>query len=274
MNRYVPRLECLEDRELLASSISVIGSVLTITGTNGHDWAILYDDGTGGPGNLTGWVNGWNLSNWTANAAIDQVYLNMLAGNDYINYVLTDDTFSSMKLRGDLGRGDDYFAAYLVRGSLLSGAHYDFALDGGAGNDRMGMYANSGSLNVGLGATLSFTLFGNSGNDHLWMGYAGILDGTVNFYADGGHGNDAIGAVFTLNDDPIDAIFPGQVNITMVDHNGSNFFNLQTRRQDPADGDVINALIDSGNQRATIWATVNVALVNLHHRSNLFWFWS
>ena len=273
MNKYVPQLEALEDRQLLASSVTVNGSILTITGDNGNNWALIYDDGTGGPGNLTGYVDGWNLSNWTGNAAITHVYLNMLGGSDYINYVLTNDTFSTMQLRGDLGSSDDYFAAYLVRGSLLGGAFYDFAVDGSYGNDRMGMYANSGSLNVGLGATLNFMLLGSSGNDHLLMNYSGILDGTVNYYANGGSGNDAIGGIFDVQDDPVN-LFPGQINARMVDYSGSNFFNFQTRRRDPNDGDLIQALLDSGNQRATIWATANVTLANLNNRSSVYWFWT
>ena len=61
-------LEALEDRQLLAASFTVSGSLLTVTGSAGADAVAIIDNGTGAAGNITLRLDNGPLTPLTGNA--------------------------------------------------------------------------------------------------------------------------------------------------------------------------------------------------------------
>jgi hypothetical protein len=129
-------------------------------------------------------------------------------------------------ISGDLGKGNDRFTAnvngVLSRGQLSvkvlgnkgndtmtlnrtipmnSGSKLVCALNGGPGNDTLIVNSLSVSpvLDVPEQAEMNVILLGGQGNDKMAMNFAGDLDGSLNFLADGGVGKDTINAAFTLD---------------------------------------------------------------------------
>src|SRR5947209_1048535 len=107
--KVTPRLESLEDRCLLACTVSVDSNgVLNITGDDTANSVQINDNGTGTTGNITVICDGMTT---TPAAAVTQIKVNTLGGNDTVLYSLTGNLNGQTRLRVDLGTGNDNFAA-------------------------------------------------------------------------------------------------------------------------------------------------------------------
>src|SRR5262249_49399908 len=84
--RYLPCLESLEDRCLLAASASVSGSTLLVIGTDRPDRVQIVDNGTSLVNNVEAVVN---RVVFTPGVAITNIIARTHGGNDSVVYTLT-----------------------------------------------------------------------------------------------------------------------------------------------------------------------------------------
>jgi Ca2+-binding RTX toxin-like protein len=143
---FRPHLENLEDRRLLAAGISFNAGVVTITGTDAADRAVV----TQRRGNLTVVLSGGVSATQTFHKSdVKQIIFDGGAGDDvFVN-------LSSVRALAMGGDGNDLLIGGRRNDILIGGAGDDIliggrgndTLEGGAGNDR---------------------LQGNRGNDHLF----------------------------------------------------------------------------------------------------------
>jgi hypothetical protein len=192
---FRPRLDRLEDRNLLSVSITQHGDVLVIRGDFHEDTITINDNGTGAAHNITVVANGTTFTSGTD--PVDKIFVSTRGFADHVFYNLTGDTKSAMTLGVRLGQGHDDFTAHLNGHQLLKGADYAFDVHGGNGGDTSQFFSDD---NVGIaeGATLSVRMHGGFGEDHFGVSYKGVLNGTFDMALDGGAGNDRLNADFEL----------------------------------------------------------------------------
>src|SRR5262245_12927508 len=167
---FAPRLEALEDRQLLACTLSV-GSdgTLSITGDDAANDIEVRDTGSTGPGNITVVCDGTAT---TRPEAISSVRITTLGGNDTVRYLLLGNrNGQSVRVRADLGTGNDSFAAVLI-GSLVAGSLLDLTANGNTGNDSVDLTVNG---NLQSGSSLHLSASGSTGNDRVSTAVNGSL---------------------------------------------------------------------------------------------------
>ena len=198
-------IESLEDRRLL--SASVVGRVLTITGTDNVDRISVLEIGsrvivteaslTPGTGTERPTVT---TSRTVFNRAdVDSIAADLKGGNDFFGITSLSRNPLDATVNGGAGsdavrggRGDDTLDGG-EGNDLLSGGAGDDKLRGGAGNDRLGGDAGDDTLDGGdgrdhlLGGRGTDVLRGGAGNDVLVS-----LDGAGTDTVDGGD-DEAVG---------------------------------------------------------------------------------
>jgi hypothetical protein len=85
--RASPRLEWLQDRQLLSVSFCQVGDVLTILGDARPNKIFVADDGTAGNYNIT---EKGDKTVFTSSAHVSTIKIQNLAGADTIMYVVGD----------------------------------------------------------------------------------------------------------------------------------------------------------------------------------------
>jgi hypothetical protein len=254
---FRPRLEALEDRRLLACTVSVSASgTLSVTGDNGPNAVQIVDNGSDLPGNVTVTCDGVTT---TPSAAVAALKISTRGGNDVVGYTLAGPLVgSSRRVSVDLGTGDDTWTATFL-GALANGASWSGSVSGSTGNDllqarvlgglaggsALGLTYSGGTGNDRIdaqvvaslfdGSSLSFTGSGSTGNDVITEGLTGqLLAGSqALFAATGSTGNDVIQGVFGgdlfggsrlrfsgdggTGNDQVDAATAGNLNL----HDGS-----------------------------------------------------
>jgi hypothetical protein len=191
---FRPRLEALEDRRLLACSVTASASgTLTIGGDNAANTVLITDNGSDAPGNVTVTCDGTAM---TPAVAVHAIRISTRGGNDVVGYTLTGPlSGSSRSVRVDLGTGDDSWTANLA-GGLVNGSSWGATVSGSTGNDMLQALVSGG---VSGGSAVAFNYSGGTGNDRL-TGQVGtnLADGSsLVFGASGSTGNDTIAEAFS-----------------------------------------------------------------------------
>src|SRR5262245_39850085 len=187
-------LESLDDRMLLAASVSVVQGNLVIQGSSGSDRAVVSDDHSGGTDCYKVELNGHN-SFFNRSLVTGKIKFDGGAGNDYFRNAtscVSEATGRSGKDSLIGGAGHDELFGDDGNDSLEGGGGDDY-LYGGAGNDVMHGGDGGDSL---LGSYGNDVLYGDSGNDHLFgeenniFGPNEIYGGNDSLY--GGLGDDVL----------------------------------------------------------------------------------
>ena len=193
--RFRPRVDRLEDRNLLSVSITQHGDVLVIRGDFHEDTITINDNGTGAAHNITVQANGTTFTSGTD--PVDKIFVSTRGPADHVFYNLTGDTKSAMTLGVRLGEGRDDFTAHLNGHQLLAGADYAFDVHDGNGGDTSQLFGDA-NVAIAEGATLSVRMHAGFGEDHLGVSYEGQLNGKINMDLRGGAGDDRLDADFEL----------------------------------------------------------------------------
>lgn len=219
-----PRLEGLEDRLCLASSVELFADgTLYIAGDNRSDFVQIADDGEGTVG-VVGrleFVGAGGYEDLSGNYDVlfdnvNRIVVETFGGNDSISYTLTDPLLTpravsldlgsgndaaainvvgvhgvDLFVEVDLGRGNDLFEGNLVGDLLDAGVQFD--VDGGTGNDDIEVVAYDLYLDGASG--LDMILFGGGGHDVVIadLDFNPYSTGLVTVQVLGGLGNDYVG---------------------------------------------------------------------------------
>jgi hypothetical protein len=253
-NRFLPRLEVLEDRRLMACKVIESAGVLTIIGDNrGNDIEIV-DDGT----SLEITCDGKPVDH---SDDITSIIVNTRNGNDSVSYELSGDLAAgtTRSLSVVLGNGKDSFEGSLD-GNLLAGANLSLGVMGGNGKDELN-FAGEGA--VMAGAALSVMLNGGNASDIIDATFTGLVEGDLQVSAVGGNAPDWIVADLTL-----EAGSTGTVDAEVLGGNGPDRLTLKVQDNSGDDGDPATeddstlaelvALLDGGRGRDYFRATDNV----------------
>lgn len=146
-NRYIPQLEGLEDRRLMAVNFSVTGVRLDVISDNApgpgrgaplrNETVVITDNGTSGAGNIALKIG--NAQAIPLNGIRD-IFIDLKDGKDKVTYSMTGDLQGGVQRTVDvrLGGGVDTFSMGLIR-DLLSGARFDLDVHGEADKDTLQM---------------------------------------------------------------------------------------------------------------------------------------
>ena len=171
--------DSLEARKLLSSTL--VGGLLTVTGTNGNDTIALAVSGA----NIKVSQNGFN-DKLFASAAVQKIVVNALNGADKVT-----------------------IASGITKPATLNGGTGNDTLTGGGGNDVLNGNDNDDVLHGGPGKD---ALFGGNGNDDL-------DGGTGNDFLSGGTGSDT--ADYSSRSTPVAAIIDTDYASAPMQANGS-----------------------------------------------------
>ncbi len=131
--RFLPRLEALEDRNLLSCSVVVNNGILTITGDSAANTVTITDKGTGAPGNVKVVCDGVPTN---VMPAIKGIKVNTLDGLDSVRYQLAGNLQAGVaqNVLVNLGSGNDNFVSFFsAPGGLLNNSSLGLNVKGGVG---------------------------------------------------------------------------------------------------------------------------------------------
>jgi hypothetical protein len=230
--RFVPVFEALEDRSLPCCTAVFQAGVLSMCGTNKSDHIVIEDHGNNDSTQQVRVFCNGHLIKHVEGDLVNAIRVNTRNGNDTVEYelvgLLVGDGGPNGTNRGrdvtvNFGKGNSTFQADLA--DLLGRAQLNINVVGGKGNDTMianlhgdiisgdmhirfdGRQAKrvtevlnatfapnlwTPGVDIGLRSSLTTTFLGSKGNDTIVEAYAGLLNGTLNLFADGGRGHDLI----------------------------------------------------------------------------------
>jgi hypothetical protein len=207
---FTPGLETLENRLVPAASVEFSGGALTVHGDYWADDSLVIKHNGDGGVNITD-ANGLNVSH----VGVNELRVETHFGNDIVRYAMDGSLQRDLNMSVFLGPGNDRFTGTLNR-DMLSNADLSMYVDGDGGADRLSLYGtpsaparsgdgltdglaiNTGGLRIGSQASLFAHLYGDDDNDRVYFDYLGELDGNLNLRAEGGNGDDNVGAYLTL----------------------------------------------------------------------------
>jgi hypothetical protein len=189
-NRFVPKVEHLEDRSLLTVMTFVNNNTHTLTIINNGNLAVV-DNGTSGKGNVTVNVPG------QAPVAFDSIssIIIMDVGNpDAMAYQLTGNLTGPRRLDVDMGTGNNSFIASLG-GSLLANTSMLINVTGHTNRD---VIQEAVTGNLFDGSSLTFNVSGSTSSNLITAVVLGSMFGNSRnvFNATGGPGNDFFAGAF------------------------------------------------------------------------------
>ncbi|MFO0812471.1 MAG: hypothetical protein U0796_04600 [Gemmatales bacterium] len=228
-NRFQPRLEALEDRQVPAFSVWQQGATLFLKGSSGPDYVDIQDAGNGNYNVQADGNFGVNYS------GISRIRINAYGGDDGVTFYVDNKSMGSPTLRMDvdLGSGNDKFDADIYGSGVMMGpaipmapCHYEFNVDGGSGNDDiyMGFFADLHS-----GDRLRVRLNGQSGNDYVGFRYGGSnYGGAIHTDVFGGSGSDTVNAF--LGSTSSEGYNAGTIQLDVGGESGNDnlFFGFET----------------------------------------------
>lgn len=220
--RFVPLLEVLEERRLLAARVIEAGSVLSIIGDNKANDVQVVDDGV----SLVVTCDGKTIDH---SDDVTSVVVYGGNGDDTVTYQLTGDlTTNTMRsIRAFLGNGQDSFDASL-NGNLLAGATLKLAAWGSNGKDTLSL---DGASDVAEGALLMALFNGGNANDDIRTTLTGILLGDLQVEQHGENGSDLVAIDLTL-----EAGSTGNVSAKGFGGNGVDLVTLNVQDDSGDDG--------------------------------------
>jgi hypothetical protein len=256
-SRWIPRLECLDERALPSVTFTETDGTLEIRGDQQANSIVVTDDGTG---TIIVVADG---ETYTSETAITTIRVCSRSGADDVVYNLTGDLSSERTVEVFLGNQHDSFEANL-NGDLLDGANLSLLAKGGNGHDSLTF--NGVDSNVGAGASLSVDFWGGNGKDALLVDFAGVLMGTAAFHANGGNGKDSVGGNVTVQSWELPetgetAASTGELTVEFRGGNGVDDMSLAV---DGTTDDLTSfaASIDGGRGKDTFEYTDNVTAID------------
>jgi hypothetical protein len=253
---FVPRLESLEDRRLLAAPVCTINvtsaGVVFIRGSNRNDRIQIIDNGTTAVNNVVLVCDNQTV---LPGVAVNRVSINTRNGNDSVTYLLTSGLVAgaSRTIQVDLGAGDDGFSARFNAG-LLNGSNLSLVVNGGDGNNRMNLFAGN-LVSIGANAFLNAAFTGGPSTDVIQANYLGQVSGGLSLLLSGGRGDDLISAQVTLTQGSI-----GNSSVQEFGGLGDDTLVLNQQKQALFDRATITGTIDGGpgNNKAVFSSGVSV----------------
>jgi hypothetical protein len=260
---FVPRVEVLEDRQLLAPcivSVSANGTVF-VRGTNGPDHIQITDNGTSAVNNVTLVCNKQTI---LPGVNVNRLVINTRGGNDGVTYALTGPLLPSVArtIQVDLGSGNNVFSAKLNAG-LMTGANLAFTVNAGTGNDHLSLLAGN-YIPIAAGASLSAALSGGRGVNVIQTNYNGQLFGLLSLFLKGNAGPDFIRSDITLTQGSA-----GSTSIQELGGFGDDTFVLDQRKISLLDRAALTGSIDGGPGRNVAFVTPEVSLIRVQKRTLL-----
>lgn len=175
-DRFVPRVEALEDRLVPALTIRQVGGLLRITGEDKlNDFIQINDAGTTAPGSV---VVVANAQSYFSTSPITRIVVRTGGGNDTVTYQMVRQLAAGnvRNIRVDTGNGHDTVTMNLA-GLFASTSSMRIAAHLGAGADTFNL--NAPSIIVQLNAFLSVDSFSGGGNDQTNLNLATRVDGAI-----------------------------------------------------------------------------------------------
>jgi hypothetical protein len=294
-NRFRPRVEGLEDRNLLDCTATFAGGVVTVTGTNKADTIFIDDFGNdlaAGTPQFTVLCDGVQALQVDAKT-VTAVVINTKGGDDTVIYrcLFLNGTVpgsASRSVSANLGIGnDDYlsstgFLISAVFSESVQGSSgndtlvYSFAgaggtsstsinMMGGAGQDRIiadALIGNSFGHLIDAASTVAFNLNGGSGDDLLSTQALVELDGEFTVVEDGGSGSDRISNHIVLAaDSGVGEPVAPTLTVSKLGQKGRDRFNAFINKLSPAPI-TITATIDGGADKDTVTTAGNVSVMS------------
>jgi hypothetical protein len=283
---FLPSLEALEDRSLLAVNFSVSGSTLFIsspTTTSQRTGNItITDNGSQNPNNVVAFSD---VAGFFPAVPITNVVIKLANGNLNINYNLTGPETGNRVVFADLGRGRVNFEA-LLNGDIQAGGSMRFAVIGTPphkrndsivgvlngnlqtnaqltwntaavqGNNTLLGFGMAG--NVASGAILTVDQLGGIGPNQITTTYTGVMNGVTSLLEAGGQSNDSLFADLEFLSGSTGTLVPsallgnaGNDDLTYIVHNPSHT------------AVIFNQLIDGGSGINIAHRTPNVIVTNV-----------
>jgi hypothetical protein len=185
IRRFVPRLECFDERAMPSVTYAYDPNLqqLTITGDAvAGDNLTINDDGTAAGITVTS-GDGHNWPNATETGGIvAQVFVKTQGGNDIVNYNLNAPLTVFRLVDVDLGLGADKYTANISNMSLAAPTppntqpvNLDLSAHGGGGGDSM--ILNATNFSTASGSVLNVDFSGDAGKDVIQFNYSIGLDG-------------------------------------------------------------------------------------------------
>jgi hypothetical protein len=268
-NRVVPRVEALEERQVLSCTVGVSNGVMTITGDNGANTVKIDQTFLG---NVT--VHADSLT--TSAAGIKEIRINTLGGPDTVKYNLNSilpflpslrtTQYGSQTIKVNLGAGNDKFQTAMCPQHLKAGASLAFDVKGGSDNDDLRVDMATYAFAPDAGASLSVRLDGGFGSDYVAAKYKGELDGNLSIVVIGGpsaglfaglDGSDTVAANVQLTTGPHNHS-EGLAYVRVLGGFGSDKLTLATRKESSWDPAAVDAAADGGPGFDTLTRTSNV----------------
>jgi hypothetical protein len=201
-SRFAPKLEALEDRNMLSASavFNSLTGVLTITGTDKADHVKIIDSGSPtAAGAVKVFAEGGLIFSSPAVGgtvkSVTNINVDLGKGNDSLDYQLTGNMlFTQRTLQADLGKGNDTFNADL-NGSLGLAAKLTLDISGGDGKDTMTTKMTGdvfGPFFALPASSLQIKMDGGDGKDVMAVDLSGRVHSGANLGVDlrGGLDND------------------------------------------------------------------------------------
>jgi hypothetical protein len=241
--RFVPRLEALEGRLLLACKVFESAGNLTIVGDNSSNVVQIDDTGTMTPGNVRVFCDGVITQ---TQGIIEFINVKMGSGKDLVQYSingLTGGNGTTQPATGyrnvtvDMGGGNDVFLGN-VTGTITAGSFLDVEADGGPGNNRLSMNA---AVTVPAGSIFNSTLTGGPGRTVMDTSFTGTLGGILNLLEEGGQGSNIMSLTGTTGS--------GSTTLgkaRLYGGRGNNVFRLVIAKGSPSDVGAIDGLVVGG----------------------------
>jgi hypothetical protein len=260
---FVPRLEALEDRCLLAATVTASADgTLLIHGGAENDRVRIFDNGTNNVNNVVVAVNNQMVA---PDVAVSHITVKTGAGDDTVTYNLNAAlaTGTARVLFVDLGPGRNTFGARL-RGGLLARSGLTLNVKGGNGLDNISVQA-TGNVTIAAGATLTMRLTGGTaGPDTITANYNGQLVGNINLFAEGGNGDDLFSSQMILTPGST-----GNISAQMFGEGGNDKFLLNVRKITLTDRATVGAVIDGGTGFNEAAASAGVIFQHVRRKTHL-----
>jgi hypothetical protein len=232
---------------------------LVISGDQFANSIVVTDDGSANAGNVVVEADG---ETYTSLGAVTTIRVVSRSGADDVQYSLTGDLTSERTVRVYLGNQHDSFTANLI-GDLLEGADLTICANGGNGHDSLAF--TGVDANVGLGASLLVKLLGGNGVDSLAVDYAGLLNGTASFVANGGNGKDSVAGHIVLHSWELPETGESQASsgeLTAIFRGGNGVDAMALSVEGAESLSVFDARVNGGRGKDTFETSDNVTVVD------------
>jgi hypothetical protein len=236
-NRFIPRLEVLNERALPSVTAEVEGGILRILGDQQANDIVINDNGTSGTDAITVTVDGEPLD-FTLTEAVTDVVVKSAGQQDTVTYNLTADLATTRTVEVWLGNQHDTFTGNLGAWAVTADGDLTLTVHGGNGHDTLDV---TGTGNVD--GSLTVELLGGNGKDDIGVDLAGVFNGTIDLTVSGGNGKDLVRGDVTAA-----AESTGTVTAEFNGNNGRDDLGLIVDG-DGVDGLTVDAQLDGGHGR-------------------------